>query len=264
MSRQAVAGAASHRTVSCPCPASPVYETARGSLVVRLRSCQTRPPVSDPSIERDELAIQVLVAEFAFVSQLIPFYRRLEITALAGTGLVISAAVAAGTSLISGEHPDRSAAGVVLGLAAWGPALMLLVEVMALTRLRRASRYIAQSLHPLAQTLTRRSEILCWELAPTDLLFEAQREGAFWRRTLNTAVSSTPLIAAMTLGSLGLATGAAVIEPTVAGMASGCTAVIAAAAFATYGIRFTRLHEGRGSVGPSGFADAASTQKPTS
>jgi len=189
------------------------------------------------------------------VSQLIPFYRRFEITALAGTGLVISAAVAAGASLISGEHPDRTAAGVVLGISAWGPALMLLVEVMALTRLRRASRYIARDLHPLAQRLTGHSDILCWELAPTDRLFDLPLEPTetartFWRKTLNTVVSSTPLIIAMALSCVGLTVGSALVEPTAAGVVAGSAAVVAGMAFGTYGIVFTHRHEGRGPIGP--------------
>lgn len=208
-------------------------------------------------VDRDELATQILVAEFEFVSQLIPFYRRFEITALAGTGLVVSAAVAAGASLISGENQDRVAAGLVLGIAAWGPALMLLVEVMALTRLRRASRYIAQELHPLAQELTGRSAILQWELAPTDKLFESGTESGFWRATLNTMVSSMPLIVAMVLSSVGLTAASAVVEPTVGGVTSGLTAVVVATVFAAYGIVFSQRHEGRGTVGASGITDRA-------
>lgn len=206
------------------------------------------------SVDRDERAVQILVAEFEFVSQLIPFYRRFEITALAGTGLVISAAVAAAASLISGDHPDRGAAAIVLGIAAWGPALMLLVEVMALTRLRRASRYIAKALHPLAQDLTGRHDILCWELAPTEWLFGSSSSETLWHRTLNTVVSSTPLIVAMALGSVGLTVGSAVVQTTTAGIACGGSAVVAAALFAAYGILFSRRHEGR-AIAPSNADD---------
>ena len=135
---------------------------------------------------------------------------------------------------------------------------MLLVEVMALTRLRRASRYIARDLHPLAQRLTGRTDVLCWELAPTDTLFEFGAEGRFWKRTLNTVVSSTPLIVAMTRGALGLTIGSAVVERTAAGIATGAAAVVASAVFAAYGIVFTHRHEGRGAVGPSGVSDPTS------
>jgi hypothetical protein len=232
------------------------------ALVPRMPAWDTRFDMSQGAVGRDELAAQLLVAEFEFVSQLIPFYRRFEITALAGTGLVISAAVAAGASLISGENPDREAAGVVLGIAAWGPTLMLLVEIMALTRLRRASRYIARTLHPLAQELTQRTDILCWELAPTDALFEARTEGRFWRSSLNTAVSSEPLILAMALSSVGVTVGSALVEPTVAGVSSGCAAVVTAFAFAVYGVLFTHRHEGRGAVAPSGVSEPAVGDNP--
>ena len=184
----------------------------------------------DQSADRDELATQILIAEFEFVSQLIPFYRRFEITALAGTGLVISAAVAAAAALISGDHPDRVAAAVVLGLEDGAAALMLLVEVMALTRLRRASGY-DRARPASAGAAPRRAgkDVLCWELAPTDTLFEFGAEGRFWKRTLNTVVSSTPLIVAMTLGALGLTIGCAVVERAAAGIATGAAAVVALA-----------------------------------
>src|SRR4249919_601515 len=101
----------------------------------------------------DDRAIQVLVAEFQFVSGLIPFYRRAELIVLGATGALLSVMVAALATLEAADESQRQAEGILLTLGAWVPVLLLLIEVMALTRIMRASRYIYRCLHPLACNL---------------------------------------------------------------------------------------------------------------
>jgi uncharacterized membrane protein HdeD (DUF308 family) len=65
-------------------------------------------------------ATDVLLAEFQFLSGLIPFYRHVELTVLVGTGLVISGVVAALAALEAAENPNATAGGILLALGALG------------------------------------------------------------------------------------------------------------------------------------------------
>ncbi|MCH7485108.1 MAG: hypothetical protein IIA90_08185, partial [Chloroflexi bacterium] len=94
------------------------------------------------------------MAEFNFVSALIPFYRRVEMTALIGTAVVIGAVVGAVASLEDATKPNREVEAILLSLAPWVTVLLLLVQIMALTRIRRAALYIKNVLRPLVQQLT--------------------------------------------------------------------------------------------------------------
>jgi hypothetical protein len=200
---------------------------------------------------------------------LIPLYRGIETTALGGTGLVVSGVVAALAALEAAEAPQRAAEGVLLSVGAWAPILMLLIEIMALTRLRRASAYIAYHLRPLAESLSGRAEILMWEVAPTSELLKtvaAERHAlpagaAVGRRRLlarggkavlsegvvRISASSAPLIGTIALVSIALACGGAIVHPTALTIASGVLAVALAMAGAAYGIAFSYAHERRAS-----------------
>ena len=74
--------------------------------------------MSEPTpINKRDAAPSLVVAEYESVSQLIPLYRQMETFVLAGTGLIVSGAIAAFAALTSGEHPDPDKAAVVLAAA---------------------------------------------------------------------------------------------------------------------------------------------------
>jgi hypothetical protein len=58
--------------------------------------------------EADDRAVQILIAEYQYVSGLIPFYRRAELIVLAATGALLSVIVAALATL---EAARRTVAG---------------------------------------------------------------------------------------------------------------------------------------------------------
>lgn len=204
-----------------------------------------------------EAALQVLLAEYQFVAGLIPFYRGVEIRALGGTGLVLSGVAAAVAGLEAADTSKAGAEATLLTLAAWIPAFLLLVEVMALTRLRRASLYISKRLHPLAAELGEDERLMCWELEPSKELFadtQARQTDRTGRgglmglvrdRSVKISISSAPLILAMTAVSLLLALAGWWRGGGVDYLLLGGPAAVIAVAIGAYGIAFTALHEGR-------------------
>src|SRR5687767_7144569 len=100
-------------------------ETSRSGTQAAGDSERDRPPEgSRIGVSPDRLnaaATEVLLAEFQFLSGLIPFYRRVELTVLGGTGLVISAAVAALAALEAAADPQARAEGILLAAGAWAP-----------------------------------------------------------------------------------------------------------------------------------------------
>jgi hypothetical protein len=212
---------------------------------------------SPPDDSRREAALQLVLAEYQFVAGLIPFYRGVEMRVLGATGLVLSGVAAAFAALEAAQNPRIPAEATLLALAAWVPAFLLLVEIMALTRLRRASLYIAKRLHPLAKELGGDERLLSWELEPSKELFadtktrlaeEGQSAGLFAlvrERSLRISISSAPLIVAMAAISVLLAVAGWLRGAAIGYLLLGAPAALIAAGLAAYGVAFTALHEGR-------------------
>lgn len=207
----------------------------------------------------------MLVAEFQFVAGLIPFYRRAELIVLGATGALLSVMVAALATLEAADESQRQAEGILLALGAWVPVLLLLIEVMALTRIMRASRYIFRCLHPLACNLgcpglleferspgaellagmiERRSPTEQRGSPPSD---ESNQERlALRERLVIFFFSSTPLILAIAAASIALAVGGIVRDFGLLTLGFGLLAAMSAIVLACYGIASTQTHEGRG------------------
>jgi hypothetical protein len=194
----------------------------------------------------EDRAVTILVAEYQYVSSLIPFYRNVEMLVLAGTGLVTSGAVAAVAALTGGEHPDPTVAAGVLAAAAWGPTLLLVVEITALTRIARASRYIQTQLIPLAQKLSGESQILQFECAPTEVLTgEIAREHRLYRSLVSTFASSLGVLLIPVLAAFALTIGAVLFNGTGVIWGFGGLACLLAVGAMGYGYSFTSSHERR-------------------
>lgn len=163
----------------------------------------------------DDRATSLLLAEYGFVSGLIPFYRRVEILALGGTGATIAALLAFVGGLEAAEDPNRRLQATLLSLAALVPLVLLLLELMALTRIMRASAYIRTDLYPLAKELTGREQILRWEFSPTRTLIESLP--GFRRRASATFAkffaSSAPIVTAIMSAAVGLPVAGLAIDP---------------------------------------------------
>ena len=201
-------------------------------------------------------AADLLIAEFQYVSGLIPYYRNVEMLVLAGTGIVATAALAASAALMSGENPRPSVAAIVLVAAAWGPALLLMVEATALVRIRRASLFIGQNLHEVAKDLTGRVDLLTFEHDPakflrSDLAERGLSEGQ--RARIDLVGASVGILAIPVVTTAGLAAGGVLIDGSLAPSLVGAGALVCAVVLGWYSFRITHPHEKRqsGTLGPA-------------
>ena len=173
------------------------------------------PPTAHGLPTPDDRALAILLAEYAFVSGLIPFYRRVEILALSGTGATIAVLLGFVGALEAGDEPNRRLQATLLSLGALVPLLLLLLELMALTRIMRASAYIRTDIYPMAQQLAERDEILRWEFSPTRKLIE-NLPG--FRRGPSPGfakffASSAPIVTAIAVAAIGLPLAGLAVEP---------------------------------------------------
>ena len=215
-----------------------------------VRRGRARPaPVPTSNGSSEDRALSVVVAEYQYVSSLIPFYRNVEMLVLTGTGLAASGAVAAFAALTGGENPDPAVAAVVLAAAAWGPALLLVVEITALTRIARASNYIKGYLGPLARQLSDdKYSVLKFEDAPTELLVaDISEEHTLARGLVRAFASSLGVLLIPVLATIGLAVGAGLVRSYWPIWVCGATASATALAAMSYGYMFTSGHERRSS-----------------
>jgi hypothetical protein len=165
---------------------------------------------------RDDRAINILASEYSFVSGLIPFYRTVEITALGGTGVTIAVLLGFVGALEATSDPNRSLEAALVSLASIVPAVLLLLELMALTRIMRASAYIRNRIFPIARELTSREDLLQWEFSPTrELVGElttSERHGPPSRFTKLFA-SSAPVVTAIVTAAVGLPIAGVALAP---------------------------------------------------
>jgi hypothetical protein len=193
-------------------------------------------------------AADLLIAEYQYVSGLIPHYRNVEMLVLAGTGVVATAALAASAALMSGENPRPSVAAIVLSAAAWGPALLLVVEATALVRVRRASLFIGEKLHKVAKDVTGREDLLTFEHDPAKFLradLEERGLSRSQRQRIDLVGASVGILAIPVVTTVGLAAGGVLIDDSTAAWLIGAGALVCAVALGWYSFRITHPHEKR-------------------
>lgn len=195
---------------------------------------------------------EFILAEFRFVSGLITFYRRVEFTAAAGTGVALSIVVGAVAAIwtvdVTGPDgivigPDKRLAANLLAIEPWIQVLLLLLHVMALVRLRRAALYIEKHLAPFANKLPGVDDVLQFETRSTNLLV-----GETWGLHFLTRlqVTSTPVLLINWIPAVAFASVAAYVHPEHVSaplvIASICAAGLATV-IAAYGGVVTWAHE---------------------
>jgi hypothetical protein len=201
------------------------------------------------SPHRHDRVAAILLSEYQFVSSMVPFYRRVEMSVLAGAGLTISALLALIAALEGTESPNRAVEADILALATWVPALLLVLELMALLRIARASAYIRSQLYPLAVLTTGEKSVLQWEFGPTlDLLSSAELRSRFWQGSVRWLISSAPVVVALMVAAAALPVAASAIDAEgvlrparIAGYIGALTSL----ALGAYAIAFTVRYEGR-------------------
>jgi hypothetical protein len=203
--------------------------------------------------------IQVLLAEYEFVTGLIRYYRDVELRALAATGLVLTALAAAVAAFEAADTPNRVAESLLLAIAAWVPVVLLMIVIMAKARGMRSVIYVREGLRVRAGELAEHSGLLQWETHAGALLdeFLPKALAGHWsahvpesirNRLIISLLRGTPIILAITASSISLAIAASWIalaaqgwshDETKIAIAIGSAAGIVALTFSIVGIGFT-------------------------
>jgi hypothetical protein len=203
-------------------------------------------PAEPNDLHTAEAGLQLLVAEYTWVSGLIRYYREVEFKALVGTGLVLSGVGAAFAALRASENPDAAGAiGLIFAIGAWITAFALPVVVMANMRGLRAVIYVREWLHPLATELARDARFLAWETVAGKLY--ASLAGRY-ERVLKPVLSTAVVVLLIGVASLALVVAAWTVEPSpssriVAAVAASCDLILMCVAF-----RFSHIKELRENV----------------
>jgi hypothetical protein len=206
-----------------------------------------------------ELRVQILLAEYEFVTGLIRYYREVELRALAGLGLLLTAVAAAVGAIESADEPNRTAEALLLAIAAWVPVVLVVTVLMAKTRGWRAVVYVRDVLSPRANALTgderlfgggEREEDLVSKYAPDSPAGDSrQARQVLSKEQLDGLLRGTPIVTSMMVCSLALAAAAACIALTIDGLpvgtwiavGIGLLAVIATAYASKVAVAFTNL-----------------------
>jgi len=107
-------------------------------------------------------ALTALLAEYTFVSGLIPFYRGVEIRALTALGLTVGAIATIFATLAEQRQASTAALAGVLTLATWIFVLFVTIELNSSLRIKRASTYIHKFLYPQIHAIAPEA-VLSWE-----------------------------------------------------------------------------------------------------
>jgi hypothetical protein len=196
------------------------------------------PPTSS-NAEVIERKVQLLIAEYNFVSGLITFYRSVELRALGGTGLMLTAIAAAVAAFEAADEPNREAESLLLSIAAWIPVVLVLIAIVALYRGLRAVVYVKEHLHPLSETLTSDRDLLAWELL-SGVLLERYVEDRSSRsdhrlRFVKVFLDGAPIVISIAATSVLLAIAGFLVRVSALTLLLGGSAGVFAVTFATYG-----------------------------
>jgi cytochrome bd-type quinol oxidase subunit 2 len=204
-------------------------------------SARIGPAVPDP-VDSDA-KLQLVIAEYQSVAGLIQYFREVELKALAGAGLVLSV-VGAAYAALAAENATKHDQAVLLVIAAWVPAVSLLVVLMATLRGFRAVVYMHDRVNPLAKELTGDCRFLAYEVHADDL-FDTALGKRKWHRVI--APRLVPGVAVLLLiasASLLLAVLGCVIWPDLLTLLIGGIAALLAVGLAVIGVKLTRLRHG--------------------
>jgi hypothetical protein len=149
---------------------------------------------------------------------------------------------------MSGENPRPSVAAIILAAAAWGPALLLMVEATALIRIRRASLFIGEKLHQVAKDVTDREALLTFEHDPAKFLRADLKErgvSSSQRERIDLVGASVGILAIPVVTTVGLGAGGVLIDDSTAAWLIGAGALACAVALGWYSFRITHPHEKR-------------------
>lgn len=156
-----------------------------------------------------ELRLQAVLAEYQFVSGLIPYYRSVETNVLSIMAVVL-AALAGFVGTVNSQQGavlDYSVQGAVIALSSWLMVLFTAIEVTALLRIKRASVYLKKHLYPRLNEIIGAKSMGFEEVRSLDLIKNEDASGAHarvsdWAR--GRFVTSAPIVIGMGILSMAL------------------------------------------------------------
>jgi hypothetical protein len=193
-------------------------------------------------MDAEGVRLQLLLAEWQWAAGLVQYHRDVELKALAGNGLVISAVAAAYAALEAGEGGDPATAeATVMAVASCVAAFIVLVAVTASMRAMRAASYVREWLHPLATEMSGDGRYLAWELV-TDRLYQGLA-GPFGRGLLLRTVASTTVVVLVALTSVLLGVAAWVVDDSAGARVIATFGAVCAVGLAFLGVWVAELWE---------------------
>lgn len=149
-----------------------------------------------------DLRLQAVLAEYEFVSGLIPFYRSVE-TGVLSIMSVVLAALAGFIGTVNsqgGTAIDLHVQAAVVALSSWLMVLFTAIEVTALLRIKRASAYLSEHLYPRLDNLVGKGSMSFEVVKSLDLIRNKNAKGLHkkisnWARSR--FVTSAPIVLGM-------------------------------------------------------------------
>ena len=159
--------------------------------------------------DRKDLQLQAVLAEYQFVSGLIPHYRSVETSVLSIMAVVL-AALAGFIGTVNSQQGavlDYSTQGAVISLTSWLMVLFTAIEVTALLRIMRASVYLKTHLYERLAVITGSKTMGFEEVKSLELIRNEKAKGRHasisdWSRGY--LVTSAPIVLGMGLLSIAL------------------------------------------------------------
>jgi hypothetical protein len=156
-----------------------------------------------------ELRLQAVIAEYQYVSGLIPYYRSVETNVLSIMAVVL-AALAGFVGTVNAQQGavlDYSVQGAVISLSSWLMVLFTAIEVTALLRIKRASVYLKKYLYTRLDEIVGAKSMGFEEVRSLDLIKNEYATGAHarvsdWAR--GRFVTSAPIVIGMGILSMAL------------------------------------------------------------
>ncbi len=160
--------------------------------------------------ERAQLKLAAILAEYNYVSGLIPYYRSVESGVLSMMSVLMAALIGfiATVNAQQGAKLDFASQGAVVALSSWLVMLLAAIEVTALLRIMRASAYLSEHLYPRLVALTGEASLGFETVKSLDLIGDKDLVGtkaglrSDWFR--GRFVTSAPIILGMGVLALAL------------------------------------------------------------
>ena len=129
--------------------------------------------------ERAQLKLDAILAEYNYVSGLIPYYRSVESGVLSMMSVLMAALIGfiATVNAQQGAKLDFASQGAVVALSSWLVMLLAAIEVTALLRIMRASAYLREHLYPRLVALTGEASMGFETVDSLDLLTDKELAG---------------------------------------------------------------------------------------